>query len=295
LVNTFAAYGKAVGQRVKGAIEAAGAGAIGTMVRSVTSLNDNTPHTGVMYYQDSIPKIPSVALGIQDAEFLSRLIDDGEEIVVNLDLSCQNHEKALSYNIIGEIRGSEFPEEIIVVGGHFDAWDKGQGAHDDGAGCMQAIEVLSIIKQLNLQPKRTIRCVLFTDEEQWQAGAKAYAARSDSLKENHIAAIESDRGVLTPRGFNVTADSTVIDRMQKWLPILRRTGIDWIREGGSGPDIRRIKDAHALIGYVPDNQRYFDYHHSANDTFDQVHAREMELGTAAMTILTWLVSEEGIE
>jgi hypothetical protein len=294
LVNTFAAYGKAVKQRTRGAIEAAKRGALAVIVRSVTSLNDNVPHTGIMSYNDTIPKIPAVAIGIRDAELLSLAMETQGVLKVEMKLSCVTHEPKLSYNVVGEIFGEKHPEEIIVVGGHFDAWDKGHGAHDDGAGCVQAIEVLDLIKRLDLKPSRTIRCVLFVDEEQRQSGAHAYAAMIDSLKQTHIAAIEADRGAFMPRGFSVSADSLVIEKMQTWLPVLRETGIEWIREGGSGVDISKIKNAKALIGFVPDMQRYFDYHHSANDTFDKVHPREMELGSAAMTILTWLLSESDL-
>ncbi len=292
LVNPFAAYGKAVKQRTRGAIEAAKKGAIGVIVRSVTSLNDNVPHTGIMKYQDSIPKIPAVAIGVADAEYLSSALEQNNELEVSLALSCMNHDSVLSYNVIGEIFGTESPDEIIVVGGHFDAWDKGHGAHDDGAGCIQAVEVLDLFKRLNLKPKRTIRCVLFMDEEQRQSGARAYGALADTSKGIHIAAIEADRGAFMPRGFNVDADSLTIVVMQKWLPYLNKTGIEWIRKGGSGVDISKIKNTRALIGFVPDIQKYFDYHHSANDTFDKVHPRELEFGSAAMAILTWLLSEE---
>jgi len=294
MVNTFAAYGKAVKQRTRGAIEAAKRGAIGVIVRSVTSLNDNVPHTGIMYYQDSIPKIPAVSIGIQDAKLLSLALETRGNLEVQIKLSCINHDSTLSYNVIGEIYGRERPEEIILIGGHFDAWDKGHGAHDDGAGCIQAIEVLDLLKRLNLKPRRTIRCVLFMDEEQHQSGAHAYGAMVDSMNQKHIAAIESDRGAFMPRGFNVDADSAIINRMREWLPLLKNTGIGWIRKGGSGADISKIKNADALIGFVPEIQRYFDYHHSANDTFDKVHPRELEFGSAAMAILAWLLSEEDL-
>ena len=247
-----------------------------------------------MSYNDSIPKIPAVTIGIRDAELLSLAMETQGSLEIEMKLSCINHEAKLSYNVIGEIFGKERPQEIIVVGGHFDAWDKGHGAHDDGAGCVQAIEVLDLMKRLNLQPRRTIRCVLFMDEEQRQSGARAYGTMVDSLKQTHIAAIEADRGAFMPRGFSVTADSLIIDKMQAWLPLLNGAGIEWIRKGGSGADISKIKNAKALIGFVPDIQRYFDYHHSANDTFDKVHPREMELGSAAMAILTWLLSEDDL-
>jgi acetylornithine deacetylase/succinyl-diaminopimelate desuccinylase-like protein len=225
---------------------------------------------------------------------LSIALKNDPKLEITLNFSCQNLPEVESYNVIGEIRGNKYPDEVIVVGGHLDAWDKGEGAHDNGAGCMQSIEVLYLIKKLGLQPSRTIRCVLFIDEEQHQTGAKSYGYYASYTSEKHLAAIESDRGGFTPRGFNVTADSSVIKKMQSWLPYLKNASIDWIKEGGSGPDIAQIKNATALIGYVPDGQRYFDFHHSANDVFEEINPRELELGSAAMTILAYLISEEGL-
>jgi hypothetical protein len=294
VLYSFAGYGGAVRQRTQGAVEAAKVGGVAALVRSVTSLDDNVPHTGVMYYKEGIIQIPAAAVGVEDANKLSEALAKDPSLKVTLKLSCENLEEEESYNVIGEIRGSKYPDEVIVVGGHLDAWDKGDGAHDDGAGCAQSIEVLYLIKKLGLQPSRTIRCVLFMDEEQKQSGAKAYGYYASYASEKHLAAIESDRGGFTPRGFNVTADSLIIEKMQNWLPYLKNASIDWIRKGGSGPDISRIKNATALIGYVPDGQRYFDFHHSANDVFEAIHPRELELGSAAMTILAYLISEEGL-
>lgn len=291
---TFAGYGGAVRQRTQGAIEAAKVGGVASLVRSVTSLNDNVPHTGLVRYEEGTVQIPSAALGVLDAEKLSLALKNNPDLEVTLSLSCQILPDEESYNVIGEIRGTKYPEEVIVVGGHLDAWDKGDGAHDNGAGCMQSFEVLYLLKKLGLKPSRTIRCVLFIDEEQHQTGAKAYGYYASYAHEKHLAAIESDRGAFTPRGFNVTADSSIIEKMQTWLPYLKNASIDWIKRGGSGPDIAQIKNATALIGYVPDGQRYFDYHHSANDIFEEIHPRELELGSAAMTILAYLISEEGL-
>ena len=291
---TFAGYGGAVGQRTQGAIQAAKVGGVAALVRSVTSLNDNVPHTGLVRYEEGTIQIPAAALGVLDADKLSLALKNDPELEVTINLSCQNLPEEESYNVIGEIRGNKYPDEVIVVGGHIDAWDKGDGAHDDGAGCIQSIEVLYLLKKLGLQPSRTIRCVLFMDEEQHQTGAKAYGYYASYTSEKHLAAIESDRGAFTPRGFNVSADSSIINNMQAWLPYLKNASIEWIKKGGSGSDIAKIKNATALIGYVPDGQRYFDFHHSANDVFEAVHPRELELGSAAMTILTYLISEEGL-
>ncbi|GBD88686.1 bacterial leucyl aminopeptidase precursor [bacterium BMS3Abin03] len=295
LLNTFRGYGEAVDQRVYGAIEAAKYGAIGVIIRSITTKYDTVPHTGVMHYVDSLPKIPSVAAGYLDANFLSRIIKEDPNLKLNMLLNCKTLPDAKSFNVIGEIKGSGHPEEVIVVGGHIDSWDVGQGAHDDGAGCIQSIEVLDLFKRLHIKPKRTIRCVLFINEENGSRGSKEYSNFAENSGEINLAAVESDRGGFTPKGFNIRTDSSrIIEKVKSWLPILEKAGIDWIRKGGSGADVGRIKNARALFSYVPDNQRYFDLHHSANDVFETIHPRELELGSAAIAILVYLLSEEGL-
>jgi len=293
LVDTFSGYGKIVKQRTEGAIESAKYGAVGVLIKSITTKYDNVPHTGVMSYVDSIPKIPSAALGFQDAEYLSKEIKNNPHLKINFKLSCKTLPDAKSYNVICEIKGSEKPNEIIVVGGHLDSWDVGYGAHDDGAGCIQSLEVLDLFKRLNIKPKRTIRCVFFINEENGSRGAREYEKIAEQSGEKHIAAIESDRGGFTPEGFYVDTDSSLVfDILQSWLPVLEKAGISWIKKGGSGSDVGKIKNTAALIGYVPDDQKYFDFHHSDNDVFEEVHPRELELGTAAITVLTYLLSEE---
>ncbi len=294
MVNTFSAYGGAVNQRVEGPSQAAAAGAAAVIVRSVTSGHDNVPHTGTLFYSDSIAKIPAVSIGVLDAEFLSEFLKVHPESRIELLMDCENLPEVESYNVIGELKGSIFPDEIIVVGGHFDSWDKGDGAHDDGAPCIQTIEVLDLLNKINFKPKRTIRVVLFTNEENGARGAQKYAADAEKTGEYHLAAIESDRGAFTPRGFYVTADSLTIAKLNNWLPVLNKALIDWIRPGGSGADVSKIKNVKALLGYAPDVQRYMDLHHSDNDIFETVNAREMELGAAAITLMTLLISEEGL-
>ncbi|MBN1300376.1 MAG: M20/M25/M40 family metallo-hydrolase [Melioribacteraceae bacterium] len=293
--TTFRSYGKAVRQRGNGAIEAAKLGGVAALVRSVTSKPDNVPHVGMMRYADSVMQVPAAAIGVEDADYLSSLLKSNPDVEVSIEMDCSPMGEADSYNIIAQVNGSEFPDEVIVVGGHFDSWDKGHGAHDDGAPCIQTMEVLHQIKVLNLKPKRTIRCVLFANEESGLRGAVEYGKYAETAKEKHYAAIESDRGVFTPRGFNIDADSMVIAEMQAWLPYLNKLKIDWIRKGSSGADISRIKNTKALIGYVPDDQRYFDFHHSANDVYQSVNAREMQYGTAAITLLAYLISQEGLK
>ncbi|QOJ30506.1 MAG: M20/M25/M40 family metallo-hydrolase [Ignavibacteriales bacterium] len=295
LVNTFAGYGKAVRFRSTGAIEAAKYGAVGAILRSITTRNDNTPHVGMIRYDSTVAKIPFVAIGIQDANLLSESISRDADSKIHLRLNCETRSDIESYNLIGEIKGRVFPEEVVIVSGHYDSWDQGDGAHDDAAGCAQSLEALYIVKKLQIRPMRTLRCIFYMNEENGVRGAKTYADYAHSASEKHYAAIESDRGAFTPRGFSVDADSATIAYMQKWLPLLNRTGIEWIRKGGSGVDISFLKNTRALIGYVPDDQRYFDYHHSANDVFKEVNPREFALGSAAITILTLLLSEEGFE
>lgn len=291
----FTSYGKAVTYRTRGAIEAAKYGAVAVMVRSITSKKDNNPHTGQMRYVDSLAMIPSVAIGYTDADYLESILLKNIDLELTLTLSCKTLPDVLSYNIICEIKGSEKPDEFIVVGGHFDSWDISEGAHDDAAGCMQSLEVLYLMKKLNLKPKRTIRCVMFANEENGLNGAEVYGQHAVNHKiEKHLAAIETDAGAYTPRGFTLTADSTVLRKIQSWLPILKKTLIDYVEIGGSGADISRIKNAKALIGYRPDNQRYMDLHHSANDVFSEIHPREFSLGSAAIALLTFLISEEGL-
>jgi len=294
LLNTFAGYGGAVDQRVYGAVEAAKYGAVAVLIRSITTQHDNVPHTGIMIYVDSLPKIPAAALGYLDADYLHIALVDDPNLMINLKMHCKTFPDAQSYNVIAEITGTEFPNDVIVVGGHFDSWDQGCGAHDDGAGCIQSIEVLYLFKELGIKPKRTIRCVLFINEENGSRGGKKYGKYSEQSNENNIAAIESDRGGYTPIGFDVDSDSLTLNKIKSWFSVLEKSGIHWIKKGGSGVDVQYIKNTKAKIGYVPDAQRYMDVHHSANDTFDSVHSRELELGAASIAIMAYLISEEGL-
>lgn len=296
-INTFSAYGGAVDQRALGASRASEYGAVGALVRSMTTRIDNVPHTGGTYYEEGSTPIPAIAISTQDAELLSQIVKE-ESTRVYMRSSCRMHADKPSYNVIGEISGSEHPEEIILVGGHLDSWDVGQGAHDDGAGCAQSMDVLQLLKRLDYRPKRTIRCVLFMNEENGLAGARAYWERSDSLGEYHLAAIESDRGGFTPRGFSADGDESIFQKKFKkvndWLPLLEPYGLR-LQKGGSGADISGLKSQKGLLfGLLPDSQRYFDYHHAPNDTFETVNKRELELGVAAMTSLVFLIDKYGL-
>jgi hypothetical protein len=295
LLNTGEAYGGAVNQRGSGAIEAGKVGAAGVLVRSMTNAIDDEPHTGAMRYIDSIPKVPAAAISTLDANMLSELIKNKSSVSVTITLSAKSYPDVPSYTVVGEIRGSEFPNEIIVVGGHLDSWDKGTGAHDNGSGIAQSIEVIRLVKSLQVRPKRTVRAVLFANEENGLKGGRAYAARRQGSSEKHIAAIESDAGGFLPRSFGVTADSTTVVKIREMSSLLDIAGAGKIISGGGGADIDPLKPfGTALIGLNPESQRYFDYHHSNHDTIDKVHPRELEIGAIAMAILSWTISQRGL-
>jgi len=295
LISTGAAYGGAVNQRHRGAAEAVKYGAVGVIVRSMTLSLDDVPHTGSMKYDSVGTKIPAAAISTKGANYLSVLLKTDPNAMFQLELSCKTLPDEKSYNVIGEIRGSEKPEEIILVGGHLDSWDLGEGAHDDGAGCVQSIEALRLFKALKIRPKRTIRAVLFMNEENGLRGGKKYAELAKQNKENHIAAIESDAGGFTPRGFGINANANAVEKVQRWNDVFQDYDLLRISKGWGGADISPLKEhGTVLIGYRPDTQRYFDYHHTAIDTFDKVNKRELELGAAAMATLLYFISEYGL-
>ncbi len=292
LMHTFAGYGGAVNQRGRGAVEAAYAGGVAALIRSMTTRLDDVPHTGGMGYADSVNKVPAAAVSTVGAERLSALLKEGKNILLQIKLSAQSHPDVESANVLGELRGTEKPEEVIVIGGHLDSWDKGQGAHDDGAGCVHAIEALRILKHLGLQPKRTIRAVMFANEENGLRGGTAYAAQ-ERPGEKHIAAIESDAGGFAPRAFGVSEPA--YGKVLSWAPFFRNVGIDRIQRGGGGADIGPLmRKGVPGIGLVPEGHRYFDYHHSESDTIDKVNERELALGSAAMALMAWLIAQEGL-
>ena len=291
--QTFEAYGRAVNQRGRGAIEAARYGGVAALVRSMTTRIDDSPHTGAMGYVDSIPKVPAAAISTRDADRLSELLKKEKNLKIRMKLSAQTLPDVESANVIGELTGTEKPDEVIVVGGHLDSWDKGQGAHDDGAGCTQSIEALRLLKELGLKPKRTIRAVMFMNEENGLRGGITYAAK-ERPGERHLAAIESDAGGFTPRGFGF-GDSATFKKFAAYAPAFRFFGADRFIVGGGGADISElVRKGAAGIGLSVDSHRYFDYHHSDNDTFDKVNERELALGAAAMAILAYIIAQEGL-
>lgn len=297
-INTFNAYGGAVDQRALGAARAGKYGAVGVLVRSMTTELDDIPHTGSMTYLPDINPIPAMGISTNDAALLSRLLQEEEVRIFMRNNSSMATEKP-SYNVIGEIRGSTHPDEIILVGGHLDSWDLGEGAHDDGAGCVQSLGVIEALKQLGYKPKRTIRCVMFMNEENGLRGGRTYWENSFKAGEYHLGAIESDRGGFTPRGFSAEGHPDIFAEgykyISQWLPLLEPYGITF-EIGGSGADIGGLKDQKGMLfGLVPDSQRYFDIHHTAADVLENVNKRELELGTAAMAALVYLLDQYGIK
>lgn len=295
-INTFAAYGGAVDQRANGASEAAKLGAVAVVVRSMGLNNESYAHTGGVRYAPMVRQIPAVAISTQHADLLSKLLKDDRDLQFYLETHCENLEEAPSFNVVGEIKGGEYKDEIILVGGHLDSWDLGQGAHDDGAGCVQAIEVLRLFKMMGYKPKRTIRAVLYMNEENGLRGGQEYAELAKANRENHIAAIESDRGGFAPRGFTMTATDPVKAKIRSWKNLLEPYDLwDFSQEGG-GADIGPLGPlGTTLIGYLPDSQRYFNVHHTQEDTIDKVDKRELELGSASMAALVFLMDKYGLK
>jgi hypothetical protein len=296
LIHTFEAYGGCVDQRYSGAKEAAKYGAVGVVVRSMNLRQDDLPHTGAMSYDD-LPvskRIPACAISTNDANYLSTALKLKPDLLFYFNQTCRVFPDVQSYNVIGEIHGSEFPNNYMVVGGHLDSWDLGDGSHDDGAGCVQSIEVLRLLKKINYKPRHSIRVVMFMNEENGLRGGRKYAEEAQIKKENHVFALESDSGGFTPRGFSIDADADNMDQIQSWVPLFKPYLIHYFEPGGSGADIGPLKkEGMVLAGLRPDSQRYFDHHHASNDTFDAVNKRELELGAATMTSLIYLMDKYG--
>jgi carboxypeptidase Q len=294
-IRTFEAYGDAVPYRVEGPSRAAKYGAVAVMIRSMSHSTDNFPHTGTLRYNDSFPKIPAVALGLQDAGWLSSTLKNSP---VRITLKTGGHffPDTTGHNVIGELRGTQYPNEYITIGGHLDSWDAAEGAHDDGAGCVQTIEVLRVLKALGYQPRHSLRFVLFANEENGGRGGAKYAEEAQRLGEKHVLALESDAGGFTPRGFRYTADDAVSKKFHAWAPMLMPYGAGQISAGGGGSDIGPLRQTQGtpLVGLEPDSQRYFDVHHAPNDVLEAVNKRELELGAVAMAAFVYLADKYGL-
>lgn len=296
VVRGTEAYRQAVDQRSRGPATAARYGAVAAVVRSMTHALDDHPHTGGTSYPAGAPRIPGAALSTVAAEELSAALRSGP-VQLALKINSRWLPDAPSHNVIAEIRGRELPDEIILVGGHLDSWDIAPGAHDNGSGVVQSIEVLRLYRALGLQPRRTLRCVLFTNEENGLRGSTAYVNRVKERKEKHLLAIETDHGGFQPRGFNL--GSTQGDAHEraaaKWRTLFEPYGIHFFMKGTAGSDIGPLLvQGITVAGLLPDSQRYFDYHHTTQDSLDKVNPRELHLGAAALTALVWLADNQGL-
>lgn len=291
LLSTFKGYSGAGDQRFRGPAKAAAAGAVAAIVRSMTPNLDDIPHTGGTVTPEGVKAIPAAAVSTLGAERIAAHLARGV-VRLKLELSCQTLPDKKSYNVVGELTGREYPKEVVIIGGHLDSWDVGQGAHDCGAGVTQTIEALRLLKALDLRPRRTLRVVAFMNEENGTRGARAYAAEHKAELGDLVMALESDRGGFTPRGFTTDANPSAKAILQTLAGLLKGSGADMVIEGYGGADISKLKGAGAImVGYLPDSQRYFDLHHTRIDTFDTVHWRELELGTAAIASLAYAVAD----
>ncbi len=289
-------YGKTVQYRSSGARRAAEHGAVACLIRSVGSTSLATPHTGMMRYADDIPHIPAAALTVEDAGRLHRLTQNGVTVRAHLYMEAENRGETTCHNVIGDLKGREFPEQIFVLGGHLDCWDTGTGAHDDGAGCAITLAAVHLLDQIGLRPRRTLRVVHFTSEEFGGYGGRAYLEAHRHELDNHIGALESDSGCFPPTGFSVAvADSlaeTVLARVQALTPALAELEANDIRRGGSGVDVGPIvREGVIGFGLRVHNPDYFAYHHAPSDTFDKIDLDTLRRNVAAVALLIYAIAE----
>ncbi|MHC4063654.1 MAG: M20/M25/M40 family metallo-hydrolase [Planctomycetota bacterium] len=290
-------YGRTVRFRSKGARLASEYGAVACLIRSVTATSLRSPHTGAMNYGDAEVKIPAAAISTEDAAMISRLRARGVSVTATLRMEARTEEPVSSANVIAELRGSANPDEVVVISGHFDSWDVGQGAHDDGGGCVVAMETLNVLRRLNLIPRRTIRVVLWTNEENGRAGARRYAEEHAAELAQHVAAIEADSGTFRPRGFSIEMNDdekvqVAAEQLGDLLRLLTRLGATDVATGWSGADISTLKPAGVpLLGLRVDGSRYFDYHHTQADTLDKVDPQDLTDCVAAMAVVAYVLAD----
>lgn len=288
----FTSYGATVQYRSRGAIEAAKLGAVAVLIRSVASNSMRNPHTGAMQYDAAVARIPAAALSVEDAAMLHRMHDRGDRVVVTLKMEAMTHPDALSRNVVGELLGREKPEEIVVLGGHIDSWDVGQGAMDDAGGSLAAWEVLRVLKRIGLRPRRTIRVVLWTNEENGLRGANAYRDAHAAELPNHVLAMESDGGVFAPQGFSFDGTDEAMTMVAGIATLLDSIGATRIRAGGAGADVGPLTAAGVPgLGLQVDGTRYFWYHHSEADTMDKLDPREVAQCVAAMAVMAYVIAD----
>lgn len=294
-IQTFKSYGEAGQYRRSGPSRAAKYGAVGVMIRSLTEATDNNPHTGTTGYDEAYPKIPAIALGNEDADYIWT-ITRSNSIKVSMTTNGSFGPDVIGHSVVAELTGTEFPNEYITVGGRLDSWDVNEGAHDDGAGIVQTIEIMRALKVLGYKPKRTLRFVLFANEENGMRGGNKYAEEAKKNNEQHVFALESDAGGFTPRGFGFTVSATQLSKIQTWLPLLKPYGTDFLQAGGGGADIGPLNKMFGtpIAGLMPDSQRYFDIHHARSDVFENVNKRELNLGAVNMAALIYLVDQYGL-
>ncbi len=295
-IETGRAYGESGVSRRSGASRAAEYGAVAVLIRSLTESVDNNPHTGALAYDSSQPKIPGAAMGLKDADQLSNLLSSGQKATAYLKTMAHFLADTTGHNVIGEITGSEFPNEYITVGGHLDSWDPAEGANDDGAGCVHSIEVLRSLKAIGYHPKHTIRVVLFANEENGLRGGIKYAEETIAKNEKHIFALESDNGGFAPRGFDFAMSPAVLTKIKAWLPLFLPYGVYFFGNGGGGADVSPLNQRSGVpvSEFRPDSQRYFDVHHARSDVFENVHKRELEMGAVNMAALIFMVDKYGL-
>ena len=288
----FTSYGETVAYRYSGASAAAKHGAVASLIRSIGPWSMNTPHTGVMAYKDDVQKIPHAALTMEDVMMLSRIHDRNGKIIVKLDMNARMVADRWSHNVLGEIKGSIYPEEVVVVGGHIDSWDVGQGAHDDGGACIASWEVLRLIKELGLKPKRTIRCVMWTNEENGGKGNKGYRDMHLDEMDKHVLAIESDGGVFSPEGFGFSGNESAREIVEEIHELMKPIGANTISEGGRAADVAPLNDEGVpVMSLKVDGSKYFWYHHTNADTFDKIDFNEFNRCIAAMAIMAYVVAD----
>lgn len=284
-------YGKLVGMRVSGPSQAAKLGARAVLVRSLTARSLGTPHTGTLWYRSDAPRIPAAAVTVEDAELIARLARSGP-VTVKLTMGARILPDARSANVIGELRGRERPDEIVLIGAHLDSWDVGSGAHDDGAGCVMMMQALTVLRRLGLQPRRTIRVVLFTNEENGGRGADGYRKQHADEIARHVLAVEADSGGFAPRGFDVQGNDAALARVRELTRMLAAIGATEVAPGSGGADIEELGQAGVpALGLRVEESRYFDYHHTHADTLDKVSPADLARCVAAVAAMAWLVAE----